>query len=867
MPRPAPSAGAAVQAQVVAFYDDLFARVFARPLVRTAGDAITRRSVRRQVQALADAASGPLTRLVARHRLDPAAAAAVLADLAPIARCARLADLAAAPPALPAALAAASGAGAEAGPGASGGSAMGAARRAAARLVADALTRAGPVLGAWRRAGLADDFPPLRALAADLAGAADRSGPSAAGAGSADARFELRYRDWLVQHRAAAPTAGFAATGSRPVDLRTLFVPPSLTPVDPRGTRGIAGGMASAGSVGRVEARARPFAPTGPAAPALDAGAATAALWEILARHPRLAIAGPPGSGKSTLLAWLQLVVAGVDLPLVAGGQQAIPLRIPPWGTDGWAGPPTRASDGPTAVARAVAALEVARPMPRGWVERQLEAGRALVLIDGVDAVDALGDHARGEPAAGDGGAADPAALPHPAAWLADLVARYPDCRYVVATGPGTGAPGGALAAGFAVAHLDAFDDARVHAGATRWCTAARLARGEPDVDARRAGRRDGDAVFDACARHPDILGLARRPLWLSAICLAHDAGDRDLPRDRVGLVQRGVEAMLRRAARPGAADVAPNGAGVDADVAPALRACAAVALAARAAARPDLPVSTARRIAATVLGAPGRGAALVDHARRAGVVVDRRRGTVGFAHDAVHDHLAAQAVVHGLRRGWDIPMLLRAPTDPRWRGVVPLCCGLSDVPAARAMIEHLLHAPGDRRLGAVIADTWAAAPPAVRADEGLCLRVVDRLARLPGDTSLEGLPPEAVAPVAHLCVGGTGTAAFAWLLAHPEAVDAVALAGRLRGRRAADCSGILYLVHRYGPDDLLAALARDARTRAAAADARLVLSALAQRAVDGRPTGPGHRAAEAALRRVLRSAAPTVAGHGEPTA
>lgn len=300
----------------------------------------------------------------------------------------------------------------------------------------------------------------------------------------------------------------------------------------------------------------------------------------------------------------------------------------------------------------------------------------------------------------------------------------------------------------------------------------------------------------------------------------------------------------------------AADGAGAG-DAGAVLRACAAVALAMRIAGRADLPAAAARRAARAAAAAPGDGQALVDRARRAGLMIDRQPGCVAFTHDALVDHLAAEAVVRGLRRGWSVAMLLDTATDARWRGVVPLCCGLSETVEARAIVEALLGIPGDRHLGAVIAAAWAAAPAGVRGDEGLCLRVADRVARLPGEATLESLPAEVVAPVAHACVGGTGTAAFAWLRAHPEAVDAAALAARLGRGAPADRSGIVFLVLLFGADDLLARVARDPSAWAGPADARLARDALGQRVAMGWPPGPGRAAAEAAIHRALGAEAP----------
>src|SRR5207245_2675425 len=77
-------------------------------------------------------------------------------------------------------------------------------------------------------------------------------------------------------------------------------------------------------------------------------------------------------------------------------------------------------------IEKATASNDRATLMPVGWIRRQMQAGRVLFMLDGLDEV---------EPEL-----RDRYVIP----WLAELCREYPDCRYLVSSRP-VGYPPGAL--------------------------------------------------------------------------------------------------------------------------------------------------------------------------------------------------------------------------------------------------------------------------------------------------------------------------------------------------------------------------------------------------------------------------------------
>jgi predicted NACHT family NTPase len=124
-------------------------------------------------------------------------------------------------------------------------------------------------------------------------------------------------------------------------------------------------------------------------------------------------LVGLPGAGKSTFLEWFQLQLADAMEELVLGEEQAIPLLLRVRELD-----PRHLPTGAALIAAATASPDRAALMPQGWIDRQMEAGRVIFMLDGLDETEPelLEDHI----------------LP----WLEDLVTDYPRCHYLVSSRP-----------------------------------------------------------------------------------------------------------------------------------------------------------------------------------------------------------------------------------------------------------------------------------------------------------------------------------------------------------------------------------------------------------------------------------------------
>ncbi|MFN8634032.1 MAG: NACHT domain-containing protein [Chloroflexota bacterium] len=734
---------ASIEDQVVDYFQRLFSRLFGEPFsARLADQRLRRNAVLRQVDESADAASEALTRLFLNREIPAddvesllqtieAASDHLTADeltnslVVPETIVEDLLDRALA----------------------SDGRAVhdDSLYRVALHTVVQVLTLVGPVMAEWQKLSFSSTFELPRRIVNRLTQIGEQLDVLAgAGRSAADDRYELLYRDYLLQRFFRVDAGTVRMTTSLSVDVRELFVMPRLCERPPRETAAELGLAEDAALMSLEVARQLLTAPGESAQGTTEQDASEPVpVLDHVRSSGNVAIVGAPGAGKSTFLEWLQLRVASAEEELVMNGRQAIPLLLRVRQLD-----PLHLPEGGALVERALASRDQAALMPDGWIERQLRAGRVLLMLDGLDEVDPQ--------------LRDDRVIP----WLAGLAARYPACRLLVSSRP-VGYPPGTLAAlGVAECDLLDFDPDQVREYVQHWCTAVRLSQNEPDQEARREGEAEGDRIVDGFKDHPYIVNLARNPLMLSAICLVNYFEGGELPRDRAVLYGLCVEGLVhnwdqRRGIRS------------EFGLEEKLRVCREVALAMQADDRAEYEEAQVRAIFRDVLGDAERADRLLEHVRyRTGLLLERRPGVFAFAHLTFQEYLAARAVHEGNRLGIDPPRLVREHADGRWKEVIALYCALAPAPAAREMLKLLVANDDSFALGDVLAEASLSAGPELRTDTALRHDVLTRIARAPvSRTSVRALDrfaKEDVEPVAWGALGEcplSHSQAFFWLL------------------------------------------------------------------------------------------------------
>lgn len=486
------------------------------------------------------------------------------------------------------------------------------------------------------------------------------------------------------------------------LDLRDVFVPPRLEVRTPR-----LGDPERSGP--GIPERSGPGMPewSGPGMPGIEdastgqrGGRGRAAhppagegFRELFARHRHIVLLGDPGSGKTTLLRWLAITAASGRFVLASEGgaaERLLPLPVS-------IGELAELRRGPGLRERSVVEVLGRYFQERGVgdegtvreaLTRELQEGRCLVLLDGLDEVRSA---ERGE-------------LQR---WLAAFASAHPGNRFVV-TSRLVGYTGFELP-GCVEAALRPFDRGQIERYVTAWHRAyvgweeredAAAVMDEADAMARK--------LLAAIDASPRLGALAGNPFLLSALALIHRAEGR-LPRHRVqayAMIARTLCETWAAARRLSAGDV-PDAVmeyAVMAYEEEALPILGKLALAMHerypAGVAPEAFVvevlSEALAAQAGISGEEGLLAArrfLERSGRELGLLVERGAQAWAFMHLTFQEFFAA-AGLHAMERFEEVA--LERLFDPRWREVIRLGVGYMALEqkrpaAARRFVERVL--------------------------------------------------------------------------------------------------------------------------------------------------------------------------------
>src|SRR5437762_6906832 len=212
-------------------------------------------------------------------------------------------------------------------------------------------------------------------------------------------RYQRHYRYFLSRIHHDVDLRGLSTWGMYALAMDEVFVGLTLMPQAPH--RIPAGPVAgkSVGAVGSTDTFRR-------------------SIWETLDKYRSpLAVLGPPGSGKTTLLRHVTLVLCGRqrNRPVPRHWRRKLPVIL---FLREHVGIITEKPDIalPDVVRETLSRLT--KKEPPEWLERQLDEGRCVVMLDGLDEVARRND--RGTVMK----------------WVGDQIARYPRHRFILTSRP-----------------------------------------------------------------------------------------------------------------------------------------------------------------------------------------------------------------------------------------------------------------------------------------------------------------------------------------------------------------------------------------------------------------------------------------------
>ncbi|MBT2382527.1 serine protease [Streptomyces sp. ISL-11] len=388
---------------------------------------------------------------------------------------------------------------------------------------------------------------------------------------------------------------------------------------------------------------------------------------EALAGQRRVLLRGAAGSGKTTLLQWLATITARGDLPPGLGHLSGcMPLTLP-LRTLIRRGELPQPEEFLAAAAGPLSGL----PAAQGWATRRLTEGTALLLIDGVDEVPEA-DRRR------------------TLTWVKDLLAAYPEARYVITTRPSAVREGWLADSDFTELELLPMSRGDVTAFIDRWHTAA----GQRENERLRAFR---DSLTTAVVTKRDLGMLATNPLMCALICALNRSRHGYLPHGRMELYRAALELLLVRRDREREIVMGQDG--------PELEQAQQIALLqkiaywlirnGRSVIEWHKAVEILERALPAMPSVAARGSAeeILRHlVLRSGLLRRPTSETLDFIHRTFQDYLGAQAAVED----WDFDVLVAHAHDDQWDDVLRMAVGHAP-PRARAELLRLLLARGDR--------------------------------------------------------------------------------------------------------------------------------------------------------------------------
>ncbi|MGW1654248.1 NACHT domain-containing protein [Streptomyces atratus] len=486
---------------------------------------------------------------------------------------------------------------------------------------------------------------------------------------------------------------------------------------------------------------------------------------QALLETNRLLLRGPAGSGKSTLVQWLALNAARrtFDSELM-DWNRCVPFVLRLRAFTSYETLPA-----PDDFLRTTG-VPLHGSAPAGWADRLLTEGRALVLVDGVDEV--------------------PMRLRNRTErWLKDLIAAYPQARYVVTTRPSAVPDGWLGQQGFVAHSLLPMERDDIRAFIGHWHDAARAECLSDDDRAQldsyeRSLRR-------AVGMRRDLGRLATNPLMCALLCALNRDRRMQLPRARKELYDAALDMLLVRRDTEREI-VGVEGVDLTREEQTALLQRLAYWLIRNGQVEADREEAVAM-VAEWLRAMPQvRGTAEQVFAHlliRSGLLREPAPGAVDFVHRTFLDYLGAKAAVEAR----DFGVLVRNAHDDGWDDVVQMAVGHARVDERAVLLGKLLRRADrepdhDHRLVLLAAASLEHAP---ELDPEMRQKVEDRTEGLLPPATAEDT--EALAKVGELVLG---------LLPGPDEVNENEAAAIVRTAAKIKGDAAYEVVSRFGSDE-----------------------------------------------------------------
>lgn len=427
----------------------------------------------------------------------------------------------------------------------------------------------------------------------------------------------------------------------------------------------------------------------------------TASAESMLARSSRTLLRGQAGSGKSTLLGWIAVTAArGAFTGDLRDWNGRVPflIKLRSW------------SEGPLPRPEDLVAGPLAGLAPAGWAHRVLDAGRGILLVDGVDEV----PYGRRETLR---------------RWLRELLDVYPSVRTIITSRPAAADSRWLTGEGFRPVMLEPMTPDNLRELVRQWHEAVRHAGNLPcapeDLPAYEGN------LLARLEGGPHLRALATTPLLAAMLCALNLDRVTHLPRDRMGLYRAVLDMLLERRDVERGIRSHP---GIVLEREQKERLLQELAWRLTVLGRAELSRTTAlRRIEARAEAMPRVAAtaeAILDYLiQRSGVIREPVPGRIDFVHRTVQEYLATRQAADDA----DIETLVAKAHLDQWRETVLMAAGHANGPLRRELLAGLLdRAEAEPRYGhrlrMLVAASLETIPDVPRESQDRVERCVSRL-------------------------------------------------------------------------------------------------------------------------------------------